>query len=131
MAGHELFQLDLAEDGTCVVPQPAEATEGRDVVFSGQLMAQSLVASHLRAGGAKTVRSVHSIFARAGSYQTPLHLAVESMQAGRTWASDTVTATQGGKCTPRTRTCSATPRPCPTSRARTSSPTSRRSSSPT
>lgn len=97
MAGHELFQLDLAEDGTCAVPQPAEATEGRDVVFSGQLMAQSLVASHLRAGGAKTVRSVHSIFARAGSYQTPLHLAVESMQAGRTWASDTVTATQGGK----------------------------------
>jgi acyl-CoA thioesterase len=96
MTGHELFQLDIS-DGTCVVPQPAEATEGRDVVFSGQLMAQSLVASYLAAGGTKTVRSVHSIFARAGSYQTPLQLAIDPMQAGRTWASDTVTATQGGK----------------------------------
>jgi acyl-CoA thioesterase-2 len=97
MSGHELFQLELSDDGTCLVPQPAEATEGRDVVFSGQLMAQSLVASYLRGGGAKTVRSVHSIFARPGSYQSPLQLAVESIQAGRSWASDTVTATQGGK----------------------------------
>jgi acyl-CoA thioesterase II len=97
VSGHELFQLALSEEGTCVVPQPSESTEGRDVVFSGQLMAQSMVASYLRAGGTKTVRSVHSIFARAGSYQTPLELAVEPMQAGRTWASDTVTATQGGK----------------------------------
>jgi acyl-CoA thioesterase len=97
MSGHELFQLSLTDEGTCVVPQPSESTEGRDVVFSGQLMAQSLVASSVMAGGAKRVRSVHSIFARAGSYLTPLELAVEPMQAGRTWGSDTVTATQGGK----------------------------------
>ncbi len=97
MSGHPLYQLTSTDDGGYLVPQPAESTEGRDVVFSGQLMAQSLVASFVSGGETKTVRSIHSIFARAGSYLSPLELHVESMQAGRTWASDTVTATQNGK----------------------------------
>ncbi len=97
MSGHPLFQLTSTGERAYLVPQPAESTEGRDVVFSGQLMAQSLVASYVNGGKTKSVRSVHSVFARAGSYLSPLELTVDSMQAGRTWASDTVTAIQGGK----------------------------------
>jgi acyl-CoA thioesterase II len=77
--------------------QPAESAEGRDVVFSGQLLAQMIMASDQAAGGAKDVRSIHAIFARAGTYTKPMELQVESMQAGRTWASDTVTAVQDGR----------------------------------
>lgn len=77
--------------------QPGEAAEGRDVVFSGQLLAQMIMASDAAAGGAKDVRSVHAIFARAGTYTKPIELQVESMQSGRTWGSDTVTATQDGR----------------------------------
>ncbi len=111
MSGHELFQLIPDGERAYLVPQPAESTEGRDVVFSGQLMAQSLVASYLVAGETKTVRSVHSIFARAGSYLAPLQLTVDSMQAGRSWASDTVTATQGGKLLTRSLVLLHTPDP--------------------
>ncbi len=74
--------------------QPSESAEGRDVVFSGQLLGQMMMASDTVAGGTKDIRSVHAIFARAGTYTKPIELTVDSMQAGRTWASDTVTAVQ-------------------------------------
>ena len=77
--------------------QPAESAEGRDVVFSGQLLGQMIMASDRAAGGTKDVRSVHALFARAGTYTKPIELEVDSMHAGRTWASDTVTATQDGR----------------------------------
>jgi acyl-CoA thioesterase len=77
--------------------QPAESAEGRDVVFSGQLLAQMIMASDQSAGGAKDIRSIHAVFARAGTYTKPIELHVDSMQAGRTWASDTVTAMQDGR----------------------------------
>jgi acyl-CoA thioesterase len=77
--------------------QPAESAEGRDVVFSGQLLGQMIMASDRGAGGAKDVRSIHAVFARAGTYTKPIELEVDAMHAGRTWASDTVTATQDGR----------------------------------
>jgi acyl-CoA thioesterase-2 len=64
------------------------------VVFGGQLLAQMIMASSLGSKG-KEVKSIHAIFARAGTYSAPIELDVDSMQAGRTWASDTVTAWQG------------------------------------
>lgn len=78
---------------------PADLPEGRDVVFSGQLLGQMVLASARDApgggaGSAKDARSVHAVFARAGSYSRPIDMTVESMHAGRTWASDTVTAWQ-------------------------------------
>ncbi len=99
MSGDLPDLLRLAEAGQCRyrVFQPAESAEGRDVVFSGQIMAQMMMASEAEADGAKDIRSVHSVFARAGTYTRPIEVDVESMQSGRTWASDTVTATQGGK----------------------------------
>ncbi|WP_419849149.1 acyl-CoA thioesterase [Candidatus Poriferisocius sp.] len=99
MSGELPDILELTEVGEqrYHVFQPAESAEGRDVVFSGQLLAQMMMASDREAGGAKDIRSVHAIFARAGTYTLPIEVDVDSMQAGRTWASDSVTATQGGK----------------------------------
>ncbi|MBO0729725.1 MAG: thioesterase family protein [Acidimicrobiaceae bacterium] len=55
------------------------------------------MASDRAAGGEKAVRSIHAVFARAGTYTKPIELDVDGMHAGRTWASDTVTATQDGR----------------------------------
>jgi acyl-CoA thioesterase len=92
----DLLQLTEVGDRRYHVFQPAESAEGRDVVFSGQLLGQMMMASDRHAAG-KDIRSVHAVFARAGSYLSPIEVDVESLQAGRTWASDSVTARQGGK----------------------------------
>jgi len=92
-----LLQLTEVGERRYHVTQPSESAEGRDVVFSGQLLAQMIMASDHAAGGAKDVRSIHAVFARAGTYTQPIELGVEPLLAGRTWASDTVTATQAGK----------------------------------
>jgi acyl-CoA thioesterase-2 len=97
----DLLQLTEIGERRYQVTQPSEPPEGRDVVFSGQLLAQMIMASDHGAGGAKDVRSVHAVFARAGTYSLPIELEVESLLAGRTWASDTVTATQAGKALSR------------------------------
>ncbi|MGH9231575.1 MAG: acyl-CoA thioesterase [Acidimicrobiales bacterium] len=93
----DLLQLTGIGERRYHVTQPAESAEGRDVVFSGQLLAQMIMASDHAAGGARDVRSVHAVFARAGTYTRPIELEVESLLAGRTWASDSVTAMQSGK----------------------------------
>lgn len=93
----DLLELTEVGDHRYQVHQPAEAAEGRDVVFSGQLLGQIIMASDRAAGSQKDVRSIHAVFARAGTYTKPIELAVDSMHAGRTWASDTVTATQDGR----------------------------------
>lgn len=77
------------------VTQPETSAEGRDVVFSGQLIGQIIMASAAGAPG-KDVRSVHTVFARAGTYTKPIVIEVESLHAGKNWASDTVTAVQEG-----------------------------------
>lgn len=79
-------------------PHPEGDPEGRDVVFSGQLLAQMMVVSAAAGGDGKEVKSVHAIFARAGRYSAgPLVYHVERMHAGRAWASDAVTAFQGDR----------------------------------
>jgi acyl-CoA thioesterase II len=93
----DLLQLTEIGERRYRVTQPSESAEGRDVVFSGQLLAQMIMASDRSAGGAKDVRSVHAVFARAGTYTQPIELQIESLLAGRTWAGDTVTAMQAGR----------------------------------
>jgi acyl-CoA thioesterase len=93
----EMLRLSDVADKRYSAYQPTESAEGRDVVYSGQLLAQMLMASDRAAGGTKVPRSIHAIFARAGTYTKPIELAVDSMQAGRTWASDSVTAWQDGR----------------------------------
>ncbi|SRR5579875_378702 len=90
-----VLELDQIGEGEYRVRHPDRPPEERDVVFGGQLLAQMIMASDRACGGSKDVKSIHAIFARAGTYQEPIILRVEPIQAGRTWASDTVTAMQG------------------------------------
>lgn len=72
---------------------------GHGVVFGGQLMAQSVMAA-LAGQEGKSVKTLHTVFARAGSPETPLDVVVEPVASGRSIASTTVTVSQGDRvCT--------------------------------
>ena len=72
------------------------------VVFGGQLLGQSVVAAH-HGHDDMTVKTVHTVFARAARPDLPLEITLESIQAGRTFASSVVTITQEGRtCTSST-----------------------------
>ena len=64
------------------------------VVFGGQLLAQSVMAG-LAGQEGKTVKTIHTVFARGASPDAPLDIAVERMHSGRSVASSTVTISQG------------------------------------
>jgi acyl-CoA thioesterase len=72
------------------------AEMGHAVVFGGQLLAQSIVAA-LAGHDGKSVKTVHTVFARGGSPDAPVEIAVDRMHAGRTFASSTVTIGQGDR----------------------------------
>lgn len=69
---------------------------GHGVIFGGQLLAQSVVAG-LAGHDGKSVKTVHTIFARSGRPDAPVEVAVERMHAGRAFASSTVTISQGDR----------------------------------
>ena len=90
------LQVQDLGGGRWAAPHPSDDPEGRDVVFSGQILAQMIMASDANCGGQKEVKSIHAIFARAGTYSAgPMELELDAMHAGRAWASDTITAYQG------------------------------------
>jgi acyl-CoA thioesterase len=64
------------------------------VVFGGQLLGQSIMAG-LAGQGGKSVKTIHTVFARGASPDSPLDITVERMHGGRSVASSTVTITQG------------------------------------
>jgi acyl-CoA thioesterase len=66
---------------------------GHGVVFGGQLLAQSIVAG-LEGHEGKTVKTIHTVFARAASPDAPVEIQVDPMHAGRSFASSTVTILQ-------------------------------------
>ncbi|MBX6388279.1 MAG: thioesterase family protein [Frankia sp.] len=69
------------------------------VVFGGQLLAQSIVAA-LAGHEGKTVKTLHTVFARPGRPDSPLDVTVTRLHIGRSMASSSVTIGQGGKvCT--------------------------------
>jgi acyl-CoA thioesterase II len=68
--------------------------DARDVVYGGQLLAQTIqVADRLHPG--RPVRSLFTIFARPGKISEPTVFVAEGMVDGRSLASETVTAWQG------------------------------------
>jgi acyl-CoA thioesterase-2 len=93
----DVLELDTLAPSRFQVHMPAESAEGRDVVFSGQLLAQMLMAADSLHGPGKQARSIHATFARAATYTKPIELDVETILDGRSWASDTITANQAGK----------------------------------
>jgi acyl-CoA thioesterase II len=93
-----VLQVKDLGDGRWAAPHPADDPEGRDVVFSGQILAQMIMASDAAVASAKEVKSIHAIFARAGTYSAGLmELRLEAMHSGRAWGSDTITAYQGDR----------------------------------
>jgi acyl-CoA thioesterase II len=72
---------------------------GHDVVFGGQLLAQSIAAGLAEHDG-KTAKTLHTVFARSAAPDSPVDITVEAMHAGRALASSTVTISQGDRlCT--------------------------------
>jgi acyl-CoA thioesterase len=69
---------------------------GHGVIFGGQLLGQAIVAAYPGNEG-KQVKTVHTIFARSGSTEEPVEIAVDRMHAGRAFASCTVSIRQGDR----------------------------------
>jgi acyl-CoA thioesterase len=83
------------------------ASTGHGVVFGGQLLAQSIVAGQAGHDG-KVVKTLHTVFARGASPDAPLDIAVEPLHSGRSFASSSVTISQGDRlCTRSTVLLSA------------------------
>lgn len=78
------------------------AEAGHGVIFGGQLLAQSVVAG-LEGHDGKTVKTVHTVFARSGSPEAPVEIAVEPIHTGRSFASSTVTISQGDRVCARSQ----------------------------
>lgn len=93
------FQLDDLGDGRYQGHNVGGGAGGQGVVFGGLLLGQTIVAA-TRAQPGKEVKTVHTIFARAGRPDQPLDVTVDTMHAGRTFGSVTVTVAQGERlCT--------------------------------
>lgn len=67
-----------------------------NVVFGGQVLAQAIVAAS-SADPTKTLKSIHTVFARGAARDQPLDIEVDPMHVGRALASATVTVRQGGR----------------------------------
>lgn len=92
----DALTLKPLDDGRYTAPN---LSPGAGVVFGGQLLAQSIVAGLLGQEG-KTVKTLHTVFARGASPDKPVEIAVDPMHGGRTFASSTVTIGQGDRlCT--------------------------------
>jgi acyl-CoA thioesterase II len=69
------------------------------VVFGGQLLAQAIAAT-ARVEPELAVKSMHTVFARGGSPDQPVELAVQRLHGGRSFASLEVSISQGTRlCT--------------------------------
>jgi len=66
------------------------------VVLGGQLLAQAAIAG-ARGHEGMEVKTLHTVFARAAKPDQPVEISVEPMQSGRTFASSTVTISQGDR----------------------------------
>ncbi|MHB1486032.1 MAG: acyl-CoA thioesterase [Acidimicrobiales bacterium] len=67
---------------------------GQGVVFGGQLLAQSIAVA-AKFQPAKTVKTIHTVFARGASPEVPIDMDVDVMHDGRAFGSVTVTIRQG------------------------------------
>ena len=69
---------------------------GRNVVEGSQVLAQSIVAAGKALPG-RTTRSAHSLFVGVTRPDKPIEFTVETVRAGRSFASAVVTASQDGR----------------------------------
>ena len=74
-------------------PMGSDHGSAQTVVFGGQLLAQTVMAA-ARTVPDKSVKSLHTVFARGASTASPLDFEVDVMHAGRAFASATVSVHQ-------------------------------------
>ena len=89
-----LRSLVLERTGESRWRAPSVPNEKRPVVFGGQLLGQMILAATEALPG-KQVKSLHAIFARAGSAASPVELDVAVQRGGRALGTLSVTARQG------------------------------------
>jgi acyl-CoA thioesterase II len=75
---------------------PSVPDERRPVVFGGQIMGQMIVAAST-SDPTKQVRSLHVIFARAGTVKLPVDIDLDPVHSGRALGSVGATAAQGDR----------------------------------
>jgi len=93
------FELDDLGDGRYRGRNVGGGAGAQGVVFGGLLLGQCIVAA-ARSQPDKEVKTVHTIFARAGRGDQPLDVVLDTMHAGRSFGSATVTISQGERlCT--------------------------------
>ena len=105
-----LAVLDLERTGDTTWRGGNMVFGGGRVVFGGQLLAQTIVAA-ATVDPAKSVKSVHTVFARGGSTDAPLEFDVDVMANGRSFASASVTVRQGDRICTRSLCLLHTPDP--------------------
>lgn len=86
------FDLERIGDGE--FRGPSVGDERRPVVFGGQIMGQMIAAASL-ANPDKTVKSLHVIFARAGTTDLSVEIQLLPLHSGRAFASSSAIASQG------------------------------------
>ncbi len=89
------FELTALGEGRFTAPN---APGGQGVIFGGQLLGQTIVAARATAAD-KTVKTVHTLFARSGKPDQDVEIVVDEVHTGRTAAARGVRIGQG------TRTC--------------------------
>ena len=96
----EPLRLERVAPGSFAAPPALDKAE-RNVVFGGQLLAQAITAVGIAVDATKDVQTIHIVYVRPGDASTPLRYDVEVLSAGRTFASSTVTVTQGDRIVAR------------------------------
>ena len=100
-----LFDVAPLGPGRFAGESDAGGHAGRHVVEGSQILAQAMVAAGKALSGKAlpgrpagwTVRSAHALFVAVAEPGEPLELGVETVRAGRSFASAVVTAGQGGR----------------------------------
>jgi acyl-CoA thioesterase len=100
-----MFTIEALLDSLTLQPAGADRYEATNipvahgVVLGGQLLAQAAIAGAQGHEG-MSLKTLHTVFARAAKPDVPVEIAVEPMQSGRTFASSSVTISQGDRlCT--------------------------------
>ncbi len=88
--------LDVKADGERGYAGGARDDHRRPVVEGSQMLGQAIVAAGRHAPGRRPV-SAHMVFLRPADARQPLRFEVEELSAGRTFATVTVHASQGGR----------------------------------
>ncbi len=94
----ELFDVEADGQDRYIAPTGIADADERQVVEGTQVLAQVIVAAAKKRFGGKSIRSVHSVFARAVLVGPPVILDIDVVsEGGRSTASAIVTASQNDK----------------------------------